>query len=114
MSYSLRELEAVFVWRIDDRHHREVDTLAEADGLRFMCPKCFADNAGPVGTHLVMCWFVGRVPDDEMPGPGRWTPIGTSLDDLTFVPSEGRSHSVLLTSGCRWHGFITNGRAALA
>lgn len=74
-----------------------VDTIAEADGLMFLCPKCCAANGGAVGTHRVICWFVGRVPDDVDPKPGRWTPRGTSLSDLTFVPSAGRSHSVLLT-----------------
>lgn len=89
-----------------------VETLAEADGVMFLCPKCFADNAGPVGTHTVICWFVGKVPDDVDPKPGRWTPTGTGLADLTFVPSAGRSHSVLLTGGCRWHGFVANGDAS--
>lgn len=89
-----------------------VDTLAEADGVWFLCPKCFAGNGGPVGTHAVICWFVGKVADDVDPKPGRWTPTGTGLHDLTFVPSEGRSHSVLLTGGCRWHGFLANGDAS--
>jgi hypothetical protein len=90
----------------------EVDTLAEADGVWFLCPKCFAQNSGPVGTHVVICWFVGKVPDDVDPKPGRWTPTGTGLSDLTFVPSAGRSHSVLLTGGCKWHGFVSNGDAS--
>ena len=89
-----------------------VDTLAEADGVWFLCPKCFADNGGTIGTHAVICWFVGRVSDDVDPKPGRWTPTGTGLGDLTFVPSPGRSHSVLLTGGCRWHGFLADGVAA--
>lgn len=89
-----------------------VDTLADADGVMFLCPKCFAENGGPVGTHSVICWFVGKVADDVDPKPGRWTPTGTSLDDLTFVPSAGRSHSVLLKGACGWHGFVTNGSAA--
>ncbi len=90
----------------------EVDTLAEADGVWFLCPKCFAANGGSVGTHVVICWFVGKVPDDIDPKPGRWTPTGTGLHDLTFVPSAGRSNSVLLTGGCAWHGFVANGDAA--
>lgn len=90
----------------------DVDTLAEADGVWFLCPKCFAANGSAVGTHAVICWFVGRVPDDVDPKPGRWTPTGTGLNDLTFVPSAGRSHSVLLTGGCGWHGFVDAGNAA--
>lgn len=88
-----------------------VDALAEADGVWFLCPKCFAANNGPIGTHAVICWFVGKVADDVDPKPGRWTPTGTGLDDLTFVPSTGRSHSVLLTGGCAWHGYVTQGCA---
>lgn len=98
-----------------------VDTLAEADGVIFLCPKCFAANGGKVGTHAVICWFEGKVPDDADPKPGRWNPSGTGLDDLTFVGP--RAVSILLTStgnpdgvgmkgGCGWHGFIRNGDAA--
>jgi hypothetical protein len=92
-------------------YHIDVATLAEADGLSFLCPKCFAENRGPVGTHTVICWFEGKVPDDAVPGPGRWNPVGTGLDDLSFVPGK-RSPSVLLTGdGCAWHGFVTAGDA---
>ena len=90
----------------------DVDALADADGVWFLCPKCFTKHSSAVGTHAVICWFVGKVPDDLDPKPGRWTPTGTGLSDLTFVASAGRSHSVLLTSGCGWHGFVTNGDAA--
>lgn len=89
-----------------------VDALAEADGVWFLCPKCFVTNGGSVGTHAVICWFVGKVSDDVDPKPGRWTPTGTSLHDLTFVPSVGRSHSVLLTGECAWHGFVVAGCAS--
>lgn len=87
-----------------------VSTLAEADGVEFLCPKCFADNGGAVGTHLVGCWFVGKVPDWVEPKPGRWNPQGTGLGDLTFVPPG--AISVLITGGCAWHGFVKNGDAA--
>ena len=90
--------------------HRYVETLAEADGVWFLCPKCFAANGGEVGTHLVGCWFVGKVPEWASPGPGRWNPSGTGLHDLTFVPPG--AVSVLLTAGWGWHGFVKNGDAA--
>ena len=90
----------------------DVDALTVADGVWFLCPKCYAQNGGCVGTHAVICWFVGKVSDDVAPKPGRWTPTGTGLSDLTFVPSAGRSHSVLLTAGCGWHGFVVNGDAS--
>lgn len=93
-------------------HIGVVDAIAEADGLMFLCPKCFVENGGPVGTHSVICWFVGRVPDEVDPKPGRWTPQGTSMSDLTFVPSAGRTQSVLLTGGCGWHGFVVDGSAS--
>ena len=107
----LVDLEARLLKHEGDRSMQIVDTLAEADGIMFLCPKCFAENSGNVGTHSVICWFVGKVPDTLNPKPGRWTPQGTGLDDLSFVPSPGLSHSVLLMSGCNWHGFVTNGEA---
>jgi hypothetical protein len=89
--------------------HVPVASLAEAHGVKFLCPKCFAANNGPVGTHGVICWFVGKVPADARPRPGRWNPAGTGLDDLTFVAPG--AYSVLLTAGCMWHGFVTAGGA---
>ena len=35
-------------------HH--VETLAEAHGVMFLCPRCFAANGGRAGTHMVICW----------------------------------------------------------
>jgi hypothetical protein len=92
--------------------HHVVSTLAESDGIMFLCPKCFAENGGAVGTHAVLCWFEGKVPDYASPKPGRWNPTGTGFADLSFVPGA-KSHSVLLLSGCAWHGFITNGEATI-
>jgi hypothetical protein len=90
--------------------HISVDTFEEADGIIFLCPKCYNEN-GKIGTHRVICWFEGKVPDDVFPNPGRWNPIGTGINDLTFVPGK-KSNSVLLTDGCRWHGFVSNGDAS--
>lgn len=106
----LTELEAKFIKYLNTHERQDIEDMAEADGVRFLCPKCYADNKGPIGTHSVICWFEGRVPDDAVPGPGRWNPQGTSLHDLTFVPGA-KSNSVLLLSGCAWHGFVTNGDA---
>ena len=109
---------------------RRVETLAEADGLWFQCPKCASDRGGAdaverfdahegwpdsrgvPGAHYVLCWFVGRVADDVAPVPGRWNPSGTGLDDLTFVGPG--AVSVLLTGGCGWHGFVRDGEATLS
>jgi hypothetical protein len=89
--------------------HARTDKIDEAQGIRFLCPKCFEANGGPVGTHVVICWSRSRgVPDSAEPGPGRWTLDGTGLADLT-LNGDGSSRSVLLLGGCGWHGFITNG-----
>lgn len=87
------------------------EELSRADGVMFLCPKCFEKNKGNKGTHSVICWFVGKVPDALDPKPGRWNPQGAGLDDLTFVPPG--STSVLLTSGCGWHGHVVNGDVTL-
>lgn len=107
---SLRELEAEFVKDTDGgKALTPVQTLAEADGVMYLCPKCFVANKGPVGTHRVLNWFEDKVPDDRRP-TGRWKPSGTGLDDLTFVPGK-KSCSVRVTTGCLWHGFVTKGKA---
>ena len=84
------------------RFHR-IDNLAEADGLLFLCPKCFTGDG-----HSVICWFEDKVPDNLEPLPGRWKPAGTSYEDLSFVVGK-RSNSIALVGGCAWHGFITKG-----
>jgi hypothetical protein len=92
------------------REHYLYTSLAEAEGVMFLCPLCFAANGGSQGTHSVICWFVGKVPDDRTPKPGRWVPAGTSIEDLTFVGPDAAS--VLLIGGCNWHGFVKNGDAS--
>ena len=102
----LAELEPQFlVVETPGKAYRYVDTLAEAQGIRFLCPKCFSANGGPAGTHSVICWFKDRdVPATEEPLPGRWTVVsGHGYGDLTLTAS------ILITSGCMWHGFVTAG-----
>lgn len=86
----------------------------KADGVTFLCPLCFRNNGGPVGTHIIICWFqhiplkdkkAGR---DISPGPGRWNPSGETLADLTFIPPG--STSVRLLGGCNAHFFVERGR----
>lgn len=113
----LADLEAEFYrWekRPEGIFHVPVATLAEAQGVRFLCPKCFAENGGPVGTHSVVCWSRSRgVPDEATPGPGRWTLDGNCIDDLTLNGDPpGQARSVLLNGGCGWHGFVNSGDAA--
>lgn len=85
--------------------HLPVDDISSADGVMFLCPKCFQANGGSVGTHSIICWRP-RVPDDVAPKPGRWELVGTGIDDLTLVAG---SSSILLTGGCCAHFFIRNG-----
>lgn len=90
-----------------------VERIEEAQGIRFLCPKCFVEKGGPVGTHGVICWSRSRgTPDDASPGPGRWTIEGSGFADLTLNGDPpGTARSVLLTGGCGWHGFVTAGEA---
>jgi hypothetical protein len=82
--------------------------LAEAHGVMFLCPVCFAAAGNDVGVHSVICWFADRgVPADMTPKPGRWRPAGTGIDDLTFVGPDAAS--VLLMSGCNAHFFVRDG-----
>lgn len=88
----------------------EVQEVAGADGVSFLCPKCFRANKGPVGTHSVVCWRPGVSPDLR-PGPGRWLLVGASLDSLSLVAS---SRSVRLEGGCRAHFYVKNGEVTFA
>lgn len=91
-------------------HHVPVMSLAEAHGVMFLCPKCFMENGGRVGTHGVIVGFRDR---DAPPGSlsinssgqdSRWAASGSGINDLTLDPS------ILLSGGCGWHGFVRNGR----
>lgn len=82
------------------------DSFAEADGISFLCPKCFKENNGIVGTHGIHIYFQGRKIPDELGRNSRgetvrWSASGTGLDDLVLTPS------ILLEGpGCCWHGFV--------
>ena len=104
-------LEPQFMRITSAGHYADVDTLAEAQGVMFLCPKCFAKNCGNVGTHSVMVWFRDcGVPADEVPLPGRWGVSGTGYADLTITPSISLENPGKV--GCQWHGFVTSGEAA--
>jgi hypothetical protein len=119
----LIDLDAYFIGELKpDRSYRRLDSIEGAQGVIFQCPKCAqgketGEEDGRrfvVGAHYVICWFnnprnAPPVPPEMLPGPGRWNMAGSSLDDLTFVGPG--AYSVLLTSGCGWHGFVTNGDA---
>lgn len=102
----LTELEPEFLRREVREGGREVlvrvDTLAEADGVWFVCPGCFKAKGSRPGCHMVLC-YKPEVPQEAGQGPGRWPMTGTGFSDLTLTPS------IQLLGGCGWHGFITNG-----
>lgn len=113
----LRDLRAYFVGQYDHEAGtmRHLDSVEGAQGIAFLCPKCFQENGGSVGTHSVLCWFLNPrnappVPDEADPKPGRWEFSGDTIDDITFTGPAAAS--VLITSGCMWHGFVKNGEAA--
>ena len=101
----LEDLEPQFLRWKSPSAFQHVDSIEEADGIFFLCPKCFVANGGMIGTHGVMCWRP-HVPQDTSPKPGRWEFSGTGYADLTLVAG---SSSVLLTSGCRAHFFVRAG-----
>lgn len=82
-----------------------VDSLADAQGIRFDCPK---------DSHAIEVTFAGRGVADEQGSrdhegkPSRWTVSGTSLDDLTLTPSIDGTRG----GGCTFHGFVTSGDVA--
>lgn len=84
-----------------------VPTLLKAQGIVFLCPKCFVPQG--VGTHLVEVSFAQRGLVDEVGThnnkgqPVRWEVSGNDYTDLTTTPS------VLIEGGCAWHGYITKG-----
>lgn len=114
MPLTLRQLEGELIKVTTDGYKSATGlSLAEADGVFFLCPKCFAANGNSnVGTHGCICWFKGRVPDSQIPGPGRWNPQGTSIDDLSLVPPG--MCSVQLNGGCNAHFNVTNGQISFA
>lgn len=107
MDVPLVDLKPTFLKRVDDQIFVEGVSFADADGLMFLCPKCFVEG-GRVsrGVHSVICWKP-HVPQTTSPIPGRWNMQGTGLHDLTLV--AGSSSIALQGEGCKWHGFLQNG-----
>jgi hypothetical protein len=99
-------MEARLLRREHDRMFTYVSELKDADGVTFVCPKCFVENGSKrPGVHSITCW-APTVPQTTSPVPGRWDLVGTSLEDLTLVAG---SSSVLVTEGCMAHFYIRNG-----
>ena len=103
----LTELEPQWLQFIGERTFRRDEglTAEAADGIMFLCPKCFKQNGGPMGTNSIICW-TPKVPKSVSPQPGRWSFEGQTFGDLTLVAG---SSSVALIGGCAAHFFIRNG-----
>ena len=105
------ELDGQLLALEDDNTFRHVDTVAEADGIRFLCPKCFQENNGPIGTHSIVIFFSKCPKAQQLMGHSGWNAAGRDLSDLTFTGPGAAS--VLLKTGCKYHGFIKNGTASI-
>ena len=103
-SIPLDELEPTFIKIVDDKSIKLVDSLTDAQGIMFLCPRCKRDNV--TGVHQVMVWFADRgVPNNKSPGPYRGKIVkGSSIYDLTLEPS--------IVISC-WHGFVTDGHCSI-
>lgn len=99
---TLIELHAEFIHYINDQSFDRVDNIGNADGILFLCPKCFAHTGNSYNVHSVICWEP-NVPQTCTPGPGRWT-LEADVT-LSGIPLS----SVVLTSGCLAHFFVKNG-----
>lgn len=98
----------------DQQYHVPVETFADMQGFLFLCLKCWRDNSGPIGTHLVQVTAYDRGVLDSQgahngPNPTRWAISGTGFEDLTVSARPGSLPSIQLIGGCNWHGMITGG-----
>lgn len=77
-----------------------VESIDEADGVMFLCPKCFAANGECVGMHSVICWRP-RVPPDVDPKPGRYGADGLHMITGRTVrtATNGSRHVVVARRG---------------
>ena len=118
------DADGKYVWRDEDGQprmwrtsptrdcFRPVATLAEAHGIRFLCPKSYAKNGGKVGTHSVRVYFTGSpVPPtigcNKEGQAVRWAASGSSLDDLVLTPSiQEQDDEAPEEWRCMWHGFV--------
>ena len=87
-----------------------VERVADAHGVRFLCPKSFSKNGGPKGTHSVYIFFTGS-PYAGHNSDGkevRWQVVGgTTLNDLQLSPSILEQDEELSSERrCGWHGFV--------
>ena len=66
--------------------YRRLMTKVSANGICFVCPKCWIANGRQrPGVHSIHCWAPGVPLDVGLVGPGRWELHGTNFEDLTLV-----------------------------
>ena len=107
----LLELEPKFVVTTENGC-RWVETLAEAQGVIFSCPRCFVNLGNTlVGAHSIICWSSSRgARPDATPLPGRWALTGTGFDDLSLnAESPETRDSVQVLGSCGAHFHVKNG-----
>ena len=102
----------IHMWSPTPEHtvFHPVDTVAEAHGVRFLCPKSWAKNGGPKGTHSCYIFFTGspyagrNLAGQEV----RWQVVGGStIDDLQLTPSiQEQDEGMPPERQCNWHGFL--------
>lgn len=98
----LIDLEPEYIRYIEDGKMRIVNSLSEAQGIEFYCPKSGCD-------HKINITFKDRGVLDNQGShnkegkPTRWEVNGTDASNLTTLPS------IHIKDTCGWHGFITKG-----
>ena len=103
---------SIHMWSSESEHwvFEHVNTLAEAHGISFLCPKDYVKNGGPKGTHSVYVFFTGSpyAGHNSAGEEVRWNVAGgTSLDDLQLTPSILLQDENLPEGDrCGWHGFV--------
>jgi hypothetical protein len=104
----LTDLDAVLI-RSNPDGWQEGVPMRLAQGVMFLCPKCYRENRGPQGTHQVLCWSDSAgAPKDALPS-GRWALRGSGVEDLTLAAEPGRTSSVLIVGGCAAHFHVAGG-----
>ncbi len=87
-----------------------IEDIKEADGILLLCPLCFQNNGGSnIGVHSILL-YQPHIPQEYNPTGGRWSFLGTGLEDLELVAA---SSSIQLEEGCKAHFFIRNGAVDL-
>lgn len=87
-----------------------VDQVAEAHGVRFLCPKSFAQHGGLRGAHSVYIFFHGSpyAGHNTAGQEVHWkVEGGATLDDLQLSPSiQEQDEELPPEYRCSWHGFV--------